>query len=66
MDFKPSIRGKLSKLQKVEALYLRATTEGEKEAARLTMLKLKQKYSYVHKYQKPVVKKYEYTVFDKV
>ena len=65
MNFKP-FNAEASKMKKVEALYLRATTEGEREAARRILLKLRQKYAPIKEYQRQDIRPYTFTVFKKV
>jgi len=57
-----SYKAILAKMEKVQALYLRPGSEGEKQAAVQAMLKLQKKLSGIRTYQK--IRKYEAVVFD--
>ena len=54
------------KIARVQALYSRPGSEGEKQAAARVLFKLKQKLAAVKAYQSPaIIQKYEFQSFDK-
>jgi hypothetical protein len=53
------------RLKRIEALYLRPGSEGEKQAAARAILKIRQKLAAASAYQRPVIRTYEFEQFDK-
>lgn len=53
----------LRKLARIEALYERPGTPGEKAAAALAIHRLRAKLQALDAYLKPEIRKYEFTVF---
>lgn len=54
------------KLERIEALYLRATTQGERQAAALAMQRVRYRLDSLKKYERFVIRKPVLTVFESV
>lgn len=51
------------KLERIEALYRRPGSDGEKQAAAIAANKIREKLRVVSVYSKPVIKEYQFEVF---
>ena len=54
------------KLERIEALYRRPGSPGEKQAAAAALNRLRSRMNVIEVYRKPVVREYEFVVFREV